>query len=77
VEHLGSPPADEIFRSGYLSVVIGLRLADDRAVVVKARDRLQAGARAYDAKYQHAAGQPVVSLSEHEARDRLRRARTA
>ncbi len=37
VEHLGSPPADEIFRSGYLSTVIGLRLADDREVVVKVR----------------------------------------
>jgi hypothetical protein len=37
MEHLGSPPADEIFRSGYLSVVIGLRLADDREVVVKVR----------------------------------------
>ena len=37
VEHLGSPPADEIFRSGYLSTVIGLRLADDRAVVIKVR----------------------------------------
>jgi len=32
--------------------------------------------RAYDAKYQHAAGQPVVSLSENEARERLRRAWT-
>jgi Phosphotransferase enzyme family len=37
IEHLGSPPADEIFRSGYLSAVIGLRLADDREVVVKVR----------------------------------------
>ena len=37
VEHLGSPPADEIFRSGYLSAVIGLRLADRREVVVKVR----------------------------------------
>lgn len=37
VEHLGSPPAGEIFRSGFLSAVIGLRLADDRAVVVKVR----------------------------------------
>jgi hypothetical protein len=37
VEHLGSPPTDEIFRSGYLSAVIGLRLADGRAVVVKVR----------------------------------------
>jgi hypothetical protein len=37
IEHLGSPPEDEIFRSGYLSVVIGLRLADDREVVVKVR----------------------------------------
>src|ERR1700757_987109 len=36
-EHLGSPPAGEIFRSGYLSAVIGLRLADRRAVVVKVR----------------------------------------
>src|SRR5487761_1495864 len=33
----GSPPAGEIFRSGYLSAVIGLRLADSRAVVVKVR----------------------------------------
>jgi hypothetical protein len=29
--------------------------------------------RAYDAKYQHAAGQPITSLSEDEARERLRR----
>jgi hypothetical protein len=36
-EHLGSPPAEEIFRSGYLSAVIGLRLADGREVVVKVR----------------------------------------
>jgi hypothetical protein len=36
-EHLGNPPADEIFRSGYLSAVIGLRLADAREVVVKVR----------------------------------------
>src|SRR6266581_1997513 len=37
MEHLGSPPAEEIFRSGYLSAVVGLRLADDREVVVKVR----------------------------------------
>ena len=37
VEHLGSPPVDETFRSGYLSAVIGLRLADGREVVVKVR----------------------------------------
>jgi hypothetical protein len=37
VEQLGSPPEDEIFRSGYLSVVIGLRLVDGREVVVKVR----------------------------------------
>ena len=37
MEHLGSTPAEEIFRSGYLSAVIGLRLADDREVVVKVR----------------------------------------
>jgi hypothetical protein len=36
-DHLGSPPVDEIFRSGYLSAVIGLRLADEREVVVKIR----------------------------------------
>jgi hypothetical protein len=36
-EQLGSPPAGEIFRSGHLSVVLGLRLADSRAVVVKVR----------------------------------------
>ena len=36
-EHLGSPPAGELFRSGHLSAVIGLRLADDREVVVKVR----------------------------------------
>ncbi|MFJ8912975.1 hypothetical protein [Amycolatopsis sp. NPDC102389] len=36
-EHLGSPPVEEMFRSGHLSAVIGLRLADDREVVVKVR----------------------------------------
>jgi hypothetical protein len=36
-EHLGSPPIAELFSSGYLSAVIGLRLADDREVVVKVR----------------------------------------
>jgi phosphotransferase family enzyme len=35
--HLGSAPAGEIFRSGYLSTVVGLRLADGREVVVKVR----------------------------------------
>ncbi len=38
-DYLGSPPAGELFRSGYLSAVIGLRLADDREVVVKVRPR--------------------------------------
>jgi hypothetical protein len=37
MEYLGSPPADEIFSSGCLSAVIGLRLADGREVVVKVR----------------------------------------
>ena len=37
VEHLGSPPAGELFRSGNLSAVVGLRLADGREVVVKVR----------------------------------------
>ena len=36
-EQLGSPPAGEVFRSGHLSAVVGLRLADGRAVVVKVR----------------------------------------
>ena len=36
-EHLGSPPVAELFTSGYPSAVIGLRLADDREVVVKVR----------------------------------------
>jgi len=36
-ERLGSRPVGEIFRSGFLSAVIGLRLADSRAVVVKVR----------------------------------------
>ena len=37
VEQLGSPPAAELFSSGHLSAVRGLRLADGRAVVVKIR----------------------------------------
>jgi hypothetical protein len=36
---LGAPPAAELFGSGYLSTVKGLRLADGREVVVKARPR--------------------------------------
>jgi hypothetical protein len=36
-EQLGSPPAAEIFRSGQLSAVVGLTLADGRDVVVKIR----------------------------------------
>ena len=36
-EQLGSPPAEELFSSGHLSAVIGLRLADGREVVVKVR----------------------------------------
>lgn len=35
--HLGSPPAEELFRDGYLSAVIGIRLGDSREVVVKVR----------------------------------------
>jgi Phosphotransferase enzyme family len=37
VAHLGSRPAETLFRSGHLSVVIGLRLTDGREVVVKVR----------------------------------------
>jgi hypothetical protein len=36
---LGAPPAAELFGSGYLSTVKGLRLADGREVVVKVRPR--------------------------------------
>ncbi len=32
--------------------------------------------RGYDAKYQHTIGQPITSLSQNEARERLRRAGT-
>jgi hypothetical protein len=34
---LGAPPAAELFESGFLSTVKGLRLADGREVVVKVR----------------------------------------
>lgn len=37
LEHLGSPPAEQLFRSGHLSAVIGVRLIDGREVVVKIR----------------------------------------
>jgi hypothetical protein len=36
-EHLGAQPAAELFRSGFLSAVTGVRLADGREVVVKVR----------------------------------------
>jgi hypothetical protein len=36
-DHLGSEPRDELFRAGYLSEVVGVRLADGREVVVKLR----------------------------------------
>lgn len=36
-EHLGSAPADELFRSGHLSTVVGLLLVDGREVVIKVR----------------------------------------
>lgn len=34
---LGAPPADELFVTGHLSAVLGLRLADGQEVVVKVR----------------------------------------
>jgi hypothetical protein len=37
---LGAPPAAELFGTGYLSVVKGLRLADGREVVVKVRPNM-------------------------------------
>jgi hypothetical protein len=36
-QRLGAEPVQELFRSGHLSLVLGLRLADDRRVVIKAR----------------------------------------
>ncbi len=36
-KHLGSPPAEELFRSAHLSTVVGVRLGDGREVVVKVR----------------------------------------
>jgi hypothetical protein len=36
---LGAPPAAELFATGYLSAVTGLRLTDGREVVVKVRPR--------------------------------------
>ena len=36
-DHVGSAPAAELFRSGHLSAVVGLRLVDGREVVVKVR----------------------------------------
>src|SRR5689334_178327 len=35
--HLGAGPAAELFTTGHLSLVMGLRLSDGRDVVVKAR----------------------------------------
>lgn len=37
---LGAPPTAQLFEAGYLSTVKGLRLADDRAVVIKVRPRM-------------------------------------
>jgi hypothetical protein len=34
---VGAEPVEELFRTGHLSVVVGLRLADERQVVIKAR----------------------------------------
>jgi len=81
-EQLGSPPAGEIFRSGYLSVVIGLRLAaycheHGRELSADELERSWAAGAwtlAYDARYQHAVGQPVRSLTENALRERLHRA---
>jgi hypothetical protein len=36
-QRLGAEPVQELFRTGHLSLVVGLRLADDRRVVIKAR----------------------------------------
>src|SRR5215470_10236204 len=35
--HLGSPVAEELFRGGHLTQVVGARLADGREVVVRVR----------------------------------------
>jgi len=36
-QQLGAEPLEELFRTGHLSMVVGLRLANDRQVVIKAR----------------------------------------
>jgi hypothetical protein len=47
-EHLNSAPITELFRSGHLSIVVGVRLADEREVVVKARPDLPRLAACFD-----------------------------
>jgi hypothetical protein len=69
-EHLGSPPADELFRSGFLSVVIGLRLADGREVVVKVRPdspRTAACVEVQRRMFQAGAGHVANSGVDHQA----------
>jgi hypothetical protein len=77
MEHLGSPPADEIFRSGYLSAVIGLRLADGREVVVKVRPDspriaacVEVQRRVFQAGYP--CPQPLTAVASQERCKRLR-----
>lgn len=75
VEHLGSPPVNELFRSGHLSGnARGREFSTDELQRSRAAG---VWTRAYDAKYQHAVGQRIASLSQDEARERLSRIGTA
>jgi hypothetical protein len=40
-QQLGAEPVEELFRTGHLSMVVGLRLANNRQVVIKARPPLE------------------------------------
>lgn len=40
-QQLGAEPVEELFRTGHLSMVVGLRLANQRQVVIKARPPLE------------------------------------
>jgi hypothetical protein len=83
-EHLGSPPTAELFTSGCLSAVIGLRLADDREVVVKVRpgspriaacikvQRRMPRPEEYDIDLNEVAGPEWIDQAGRCARDRLR-----
>lgn len=62
-DHLGSLPVRELFRSGWLSAVVGIQLEDGRQVVVKVRpveDRLAACVAVQ--RHLHDAGYPCPGV---------------